>query len=190
MRKVVITGSTKLADFISRTLMSTPVHGKTFDVRHVRVEDSIPWRDFDVFVNCAHVGFKQTELLWECFEHYKSDPQKTIINISSRAAKPNISKGYLYAAQKAALNHLSDNLVYNNKEKRCKICTINLGLMESKHDLPSLSYSHVAGEVYRMIANTGDVEYPEITIQHQENYVQVQNDKEWLIEVDHYINPK
>ena len=116
--------------------------------------------------------------------------KKTIINISSRAAKPNISKGYLYAAQKAALNHLSDNLVYNNKDKRCKICTINLGLMESKHDLPSLSYSHVAGEVYRMIANTGDVEYPEITIQHQENYVQVQNDKEWLIEVDHYINPK
>ena len=77
----------------------------------------------------------------DAYVAWKDEPTKKIINISSRAAQPNISKGYLYSAQKAALNHLANNLTYNS-DKTCRITTMNLGLLEDQ--LPSISYKQVA----------------------------------------------
>ena len=57
----------------------------------------------DVFINNRHNSFNQTELLMEVFNKWK-DTDKTIVNIISRSKYPNISKGYLYSASKAALS--------------------------------------------------------------------------------------
>ena len=178
-RRVVVTGSTKLAKVIADTFSATPVNGQPHTVDCVRVEQPIDWNEYDIFVNHAHVGFCQAELLWSAYQAWNDDSTKHIINISSRAAKPNISKGYLYASQKAALNHLSDNLVYNS-DKKCRITTLNLGMLENDDEIPSISYQDVMSAIWWCVMNHPDMEVPEITIQAPESYVSVQREKEWL----------
>ena len=175
--KVIITGSTGLAKNLKSVIESTPYIGDSHSVNTVRVEDTINWDYYDVFINCAHVDFEQVELLQECFEAFKTHKEKTIVNISSRAHQPNISKGYKYAAQKAALNHLSNNLVYNNVEKQCRIMTINLGLLNHP-TLPSLDYNEVSGYILRYLTWDSHLEIPEVTLQHSANYLAVQHQKE------------
>ena len=93
--KVVITGSSGLALNIGNTIAATPHIGTIHIVTHVRVEDVIDWSQYDAFINCVHVEFEQCFLLMDAFESWRYDDSKTIINISSRASQPNISKGYL-----------------------------------------------------------------------------------------------
>lgn len=180
--KVVITGSSGLAKVIGDVIVSTNDARSIHIVSHVRVEQGIDWNSNDAFINCAHVGFEQTTLLMKAYNQWKNDDSKTIINISSRAVQPNISKGYLYASQKASLNHLSNNLVYNS-EKKCRITTMNLGLLNHK-ELPSISYNEVATWIYNHLTASKHFDIPEITIQNGANYLDVQNDKQSLRELE------
>lgn len=182
--KAIITGSSGLAKIIGDTIVSTPYIGTVHIVSHVRVDDVISWDSNDVFINCAHVGFKQTELLMDAYQAWKHDDSKTIINISSRASQPNISKGYLYAAQKASLNHLSNNLVYNS-DKMCRITTMNLGLLNHS-DLPSISHNEVAGWIYKHCTGSKHIDIPEMTFQHAENYQSVQSDKQTIKDMERF----
>ncbi len=181
--RALITGKTKLAGAIMSQLDGKIVYQK-IEMESTRVDANIPWKYFDVFINCAHVGFKQTELLNDCFAEWKNDSTKLIINISSRAAKSNISKGYLYSAQKAALNHLADNLVYNS-DRRCGIITLNLGLMEHE-EVASLSYDQVIDTIKEIIFNwyTSRPTMTEITLQHRENYRENQKHKQELKDLE------
>ena len=172
--KIAITGSHGLAGRIIETLDAVPLRVENLLANDHYLEEAL---EKDVFINCAHISFKQTWLLNLFFDGWRNLANKHIINISSRAAKANISKGYLYSAQKAALNHLADNLIYNS-DKQCKISTINIGLMESK--LPSLSYDEIV-EVIEYILMT-DIEIAEITIQHPENYQKSQDTKKIMSE--------
>lgn len=183
--RTLITGKTKLAGAIMARLHEKIVY-KKIEIESTRVEAEIPWKYFDIFINCAAVN--QTELLNDAFGEWKSDPSKLIINISSRAAKPNISKGYLYAANKAALNHLADNLVYNS-DRKCGIVTLSLGLLE--HDeVPSISYDDVCDKIEEIIFDWySDRPWAsEITLQHRDNYKENQSFKQELkqIEEDYY----
>jgi short-subunit dehydrogenase involved in D-alanine esterification of teichoic acids len=166
--KILITGRSSLASLLHERLLSTT---------SCRIEDilrgEVVLDEYDVFINYAHVGFKQVELLEYVFNEWKNDTSKLIINISSRAAQPNISSGYMYAAQKAALNHYADNLTYNCLSKQCRITTLNLGLMDSK--LPSLAWGHVY-EMIKTIMST-DVDIPDLTMQDRYNYKMLQHDK-------------
>jgi|TARA_B110000238_G_C16135809_1_gene443597 short-subunit dehydrogenase len=183
--RVAITGASGLAAAIAGALQDCPI-------RHVRIEDIMDcewvWEENDVFINCAHLGFDQTKLLLQAYEAWKKDSNKYIINISSRAAEPNISQGYMYASQKASLNHLSNNLTYNS-DKCCRITTINLGLLENV-DVPSVTHQEVADIVKYLVrmAEYTDLEVPEMTLQHKTNYKDVQSDKqairdlEWLLQ--------
>ena len=181
--RALITGKTKLAGAIMSELNGKIAYQK-IEMESTRVDADIPWKYFDIFINCAHVDFKQTELLNECYHEWKNDSTKLIINISSRAAKPNISKGYLYAAQKAALNHLADNLVYNSV-RRCGIVTLNLGLLEHP-EVPSLSYDQVIDTIKEVIFYwyTNRPTSTEITLQHRDNYVENQKLKQELRELE------
>ena len=181
--RALITGKTKLAGAIMSALHEKIVYQK-IEIESTRVDADIPWKYFDIFINCAHVDFKQTELLNECYHEWKDDSTKLIINISSRAAKPNISKGYLYAAQKAALNHLADNLVYNS-DRRCGIVTLNLGLLEHP-EVPSLTYDEVIDAIKEIIFYwyTDRPTSTEITLQHRENYRENQKLKQELKELE------
>jgi len=185
--KIAITGTTGLAAAIAGALqdhtISTP-----------RVEDitmnGIHWWGFDynnsnhvdVLINHAHRGFRQTEILMHTYDAWKNDSSKYIINISSRASQPNISKGYMYATQKASLNFLTDNLVYNS-DKQCRITTINLGLLNNE-DLPSLTHEEVADAVKYLIDLPQHIEIPEMTLQNSANYQEVQSDKEAIREAE------
>ena len=185
--KIAITGTTGLTAAIAGALqdhtISTP-----------RVEDitmnGIHWWGFDynnsnhvdVLINHAHRGFRQTEILMHTYDAWKHDSSKYIINISSRAAQPNISKGYMYATQKASLNFLTDTLVYNS-DKQCRITTINLGLLNDE-DLPSLTHEEVADAVKYLIDLPQHIEIPEMTLQNSANYQDVQSDKEAIKEAE------
>ena len=183
--KVGITGSHGLAEAFGDRLEWRNTGIGLWEPHYLRIEELISnefYRNealsYNIFINCAHVNFHQIELLALFFEAWKDDPKKTIINISSRAAQPNISKGYVYAAQKAGLNHLANNLTYNS-EKKCKITTINLGLMNSD-ELPSLSYREIVQAVKFIL--TSPFEVPDITIQHPANYQEVQEAKKVSLE--------
>jgi NAD(P)-dependent dehydrogenase (short-subunit alcohol dehydrogenase family) len=159
--KIAITGSTKLASYL-------PLATK------LRIEDDIDFDQYDVFINHAHKDFEQVRLLENAFNAWKDDASKLIINISSRASQPNCSKGYVYAAQKAALDHLADNLTYNS-DKKCRITTLNLGLLES--DLPSCTYQEVSELLEYIISMPPHLEIPRMYFQHAICYNEVQRQK-------------
>ena len=170
--KILITGKSVLADLLEKNIGNTHI---------CRVEDilrnEVVLSEYDVFINYAHVDFKQVWLLQEVFTEWRSCRNKTIINISSRAAQPNISRGYMYAAQKAALNHYANNIQYNCIEKECKVSTLNLGLMD--HMLPSLDWNQVF-EIVRLIIYS-KIEIPELTMQNRSNYMAIQEAKDKLL---------
>jgi len=120
----------------------------------------------DVFINIRHNSFNQTEMLMYAYEQWKEE-KKTIVNIISRSKYPNISKGYLYSASKAALSHLSTNLKMNST-KKCRIIDINPGLLES--DLPSLSYKEVADVIEYCINLPFHIEVGELSLWHNTPY--------------------
>ena len=188
-RNIAITGSSKLADFVTRTFEASPFLGSSWKVKQLRIED-ITVNDtncwiFDennknhvsVLINNAHQDFDQVKVLDIADRAWRNDPTKMIINVSSRASQPNISKGHMYASQKAALNHFANNLTYNS-DRQYKMTTLNLGLLE--HELPSLNYTYVAGYIYQLVTQYPDVEFTEVTMSHRANYREVQSDKESL----------
>ena len=103
--RVAITGSSGLAKCIGDVIASTPTLGTINIVAQVRVEDVLPgfynknvstsfeefdWSQYDAFINCAHQGFAQCDLLMAGYLAWKDDNSKTIINISSRASQPSV----------------------------------------------------------------------------------------------------
>jgi NAD(P)-dependent dehydrogenase (short-subunit alcohol dehydrogenase family) len=179
--RIAITGSSCLAKSIKDRLelcsFINPASQcqEPVEVQPLRIEDDIDFADFNVFINNAHVDFGQVDLLHRLYQAWQHDNSKYIINISSRAHQPNISKGYLYSAQKAALNHLAHNLTYNST-KKCKITTVNLGLMNDP--LPSLSHDEVAQQIEYLLSLPFHIEINDISLQHNENYTLVQKLKD------------
>lgn len=193
--KVAITGTSGLAKNIKDTLEASPYQGDTIEVCTPRIDDILmndPWFGFDyenpnhvdVLINFAHRDFDQSKILMQAHRAWKNDSTKQIINFSSRASEPNISKGYMYASQKSSLNHLSNNLTYNS-DKKYKLTTLNLGLLNNE-DIPSLQWSSVSGLVYYLITSYPDIEIPELTIQSFANYQEVQSDKETFRDMERY----
>lgn len=187
--KVAITGSSGLAKIIKDTLEATPYKGDTIKVSTPRIDDiimnDIRWWGFDydnpnhvdVLINFAHRDFDQTKILEISHRAWKNDSRKYIINVSSRAAQPNISKGYIYSAQKSSLNHLANNYHYNSN-KQYKMTTINLGLLN--HDLPSVKHQDVAGLIHKLITSYPDYEIADVTLQAHSNYMDIQTLKETM----------
>ena len=190
--RIAITGSSGLAKTIKDTLEATPHIGNTFRVDPIRCEDITMngkncwifsgYQPADVLINLAHQG--QSEILSIAHEAWEGEKTKYIINISSRASQPNISKGYKYASEKAQLNHLANNLQYNSK-KRYKMTTINLGLLNDEN-LPSVKHQDVAGLIYKLITSYPDYEIADVTLQAHANYQSVQSDKETLRDMDRF----
>ncbi len=190
--RVAITGSSGLAKIIKDTLEATPFRGQTIDVTSIRCEDITMngencWiynghRPCDVLINLAHQD--QAKILGITHRAWQGEKTKYIINISSRASQPNISKGYEYASEKAQLNHLANNLTYNS-DKRYKMTTINLGLLNHE-DLPSVKHQDVAGLIHKLITSYPDYEIVDVTLQAHSNYKSVQSEKEMLKDMERF----
>jgi len=131
-------------------------------------------RDCDLFINNAHPFFDQTRMLMEVFDEWKYQ-DKTIVNIISRAKYDNISKGFMYAASKASLSHLSHNLRFST-DKECRIIDVNPGLLNS--DLPSLTYTEMADIVMWCINQPKHIEVGEISVWNKGPFIKVQEEKE------------
>ena len=147
--------------------------GKELSTRFDNVVEGFS-EECDVFINNRHGSFNQTELLMEVFEKWK-DTDKTNVNIVSRSKYPNISKGYLYSASKAALNHLSNSLRLIS-DKKCRIIDINAGLLNS--DLPSLTYSELSDIIVWCINQPKHIEIGELSVWHNTPYKVVSNLKD------------
>ena len=160
--RIAITGSSRLA-------------AEFTNADYYRIDDDIDFDQYDVFINHAHREFDQVYLLEKVVKKWFDDPTKLIINISSRASQPNISKGFMYASQKAALDHYADNLTYNSS-KKCRITTLNLGLLAS--DLPSCTFSEVYDMICYIMNLPQHLEIQRLYMQHSENYQSVQQRKE------------
>lgn len=190
--RVAITGSSGLAKVIKDTLEATPFRGETIEVTPIRCEDITMNKEdcwiynghspCEVLINLAHQD--QAKILGITHRAWEQDKSKYIINISSRAAQPNISKGYEYAADKAQLNHLANNLQFNSV-KRYKMTTINLGLLNDQ-DLPSVKHQDVAGLIHKLITSYPDYEVADITLQAHANYRGVQSDKEAIRDLNRF----
>ena len=190
--RIAITGSSGLAKIIKDTLEATPHLGNTFRVDPIRCEDITMngrncwvfggYEPADVLINLAHED--QAKILSIAHEAWEGEKTKYIINISSRASQPNISKGYMYASEKAQLNHLANNLQYNSN-KRYKTTTLNLGLLNDE-SLPSVKHQDVAGLIYKLITSYPDYEIADVTLQAHANYQSVQSDKETLRDMDRF----
>jgi NADP-dependent 3-hydroxy acid dehydrogenase YdfG len=175
MKRVKLTGSKSgFAPALIRVLSDNGYRARGYGVGEIDLEQPADVArivsDADVFVNNANHGFSQAEILFELFKLWKDDPAKHIINISSRAAQPNISKGYLYAAQKAALEHLANNLTYNSL-KKCKISTVAIGLMREQGHY-AVPYTDVAKSICQVIESKYEI--PFLAIQHGAPYPEVQ----------------
>ena len=190
--RIAITGSSGLAKIIKDTLEATPHLGDTFRVDPIRCEDITMngrncwvfggYEPADVLINLAHED--QAKILSIAHEAWEGEKTKYIINISSRASQPNISKGYMYASEKAQLNHLANNLQYNSN-KRYKMTTLNLGLLNDE-SLPSVKHQDVAGLIYKLITSYPDYEIADVTLQAHANYQSVQSDKETLRDMERF----
>ena len=190
--RVAITGTSGLAKTIKDTLEATPFRGQTIEVSPIRCEDITAnkencWiyrghRPCDVLINLAHQD--QAKILGITHRAWEGEKTKYVINISSRASQPNISKGYEYASEKAQLNHLANNLTYNSR-KRYKMTTINLGLLNHE-DLPSVKHQDVAGLIHKLITSYPDYEIVDVTLQAHANYSDVQSEKEILKDMERF----
>ena len=190
--RVAITGSSGLAKVIKDTLEATPFKGQTIEVTPIRCEDITMndtrcwiyrgYRPVDILINLAHQD--QAKILDITHRAWENEKTKYIINVSSRAAQPNISKGYVYASEKAQLNHMANNLQYNS-EKRYKMTNLNLGLLNHE-DLPSVKHQDVAGLIHKLITSYPDYEIADITLQAHANYQNVQRDKETLKDMERF----
>lgn len=83
-------------------------------------------KECDIFINCAHHGYSQTELLYELFYKWKTQ-NKIIINLGSNARDfTNRDRPYDYSVQKLALNHASKQL---GRANICKVVTVDYGFL-------------------------------------------------------------
>ena len=125
----------------------------------------------DVFINVVHHNFDQVDLLLGLVDRWE-DKEKLIINIGSRAVYQNASPNPRYSAAKIALQSAAENVLVN-KNKKCRLCTINAGLIE-KIEGYSLRYEEVGLVVKWCLELPAHVEVSRIDVQHRTPYRLVQ----------------
>lgn len=128
--------------------------------------DSYVKDDFDVYVNNAHSGMRQVELLYKLFR-YNQDRECTIINIGSVSGDGDRKEVNEYAIHKAALEKACTQLQL--VESKCRVCLIKPGRMKTKmtdhrSEFPRMDPIHVAQAVSFMINAPQDLNIKSLTI--------------------------
>lgn len=93
------------------------------------VEESL---NCDVFINNAHAGYGQVELLYEVYDKWKNQ-DKIIVNIGSDTTSGIKKKPREYSAQKAALDKASEQLSFLNS--KCRVMNIKFGFVATERVL-------------------------------------------------------
>ena len=129
----------------------------------------------DVFINNAYNEHHQLKLLDYVYSQWRVQ-DKLIINIGSRAANPNISKGFIYSTYKNALIHYSNLAIFKDKDKMCRITTINPGLIDSDK-MYGLDYMDVVKSINYVLSSGKSTEISRIDLHSSTPYETVQNYK-------------
>jgi NADP-dependent 3-hydroxy acid dehydrogenase YdfG len=134
----------------------------------------------NVLINNANIygNHHQLEVLDRVYQQWQTEP-KLIINIGSRAAAANISANHMHSTYKAAVNHYSANVTYQDPHKICRITTINPGLLDQGQDW-SLDYATVVDTVAWILTLPTTVEVNRIDLQYNMPYPSVEERKRAL----------
>lgn len=108
-----------------------------FDIEHNSSRKMIAAASMncDVFINNAHFGNSQTDMLYDMYDLWHDDPSKTIINIGSNTTSGIKSFSHIYSAQKASLEKASEQLYSNSK---CNITLIRFGWLGTEKILTNV----------------------------------------------------
>lgn len=177
VKKIVsITGGTGLIGSAIVNSLSLYHHVKVIKERLPNIDLIIDEIDeSDVFINNAMHKWGQVDLLIRLYNHWRSK-EKLIINIGSRSAAPNVSCGYEYSTVKAALNHFSDLVRFKDTEKKCRLTTINPGLVGQIEEA-ALDASYLGDLVSWLICQPNKIELSRIDVSHIAPYELVQRTK-------------
>lgn len=149
MLRISLTGHTKgIGKALFQTLsLSHTVEGFSrsngFDIstEEGRLEILKHSYNSDVFINNAYSSNSQTELFTLFFKNWMYDENKTIINISSQSKYPGQSVNWSgYSAYKASLNHQAYLCAFKT-DRKCRIITINPGLVKTDMTLDAQQVS-------------------------------------------------
>ncbi len=117
----------------------------------------------DVFINNAHNGFNQTEMLNTMFDAWKDQDNKHIINIGTDAV-PYVDWQVVhrqYPVEKMTLHAQAELL--QNQQRRCKITTLGLGHVDTKFNKEyngnKLSCENIVDTVKWVIENKAEVKF-------------------------------
>lgn len=123
--------------------------------------------DCDVFVNNAYHNFAQCELLDGIFSHWKDNPDKTIVNVISRA-RYGLGKAKFYGQTKMELYAKAKAMMFSGK--RCRIINLNPGYVKTamvshvSEDINMLSPEQVANIVKWCLDQPQGVEIGELSV--------------------------
>ena len=119
----------------------------------------------DVFVNNAHCGIAQVELLYELYAAW-FDSDRLIINISSNSSDGIKNRPHPYAVQKAALDKASQQLSY--QRSRLRICNLRFGWLDTPRVATvtdaKISMADACDVVQMVIAGSASGMLTEITV--------------------------
>jgi hypothetical protein len=122
----------------------------------------------DLFINNAHSGWGQVELLYSVFEIWNNKP-KHIINIGSNSGDGTKNYVHNYAIQKSALDKATEQL-NNIPESRCRVTTIRPGWIQTDRvkamnlSEPQLSLQEVVSVVEWIVGLPNSMHIPTMSI--------------------------
>ncbi len=135
--KIVVTGHSKgigkaIADLLKEQKNEVIGFSRSngYDISSAETINNIITQsiDCDVFINNAYHDFAQCDLLEGIFDKWKDDPNKTIVNIISRA-KYGLGKAKFYGQTKIELYTKAKKMMFS--DKRCRIININPGYVRT-----------------------------------------------------------
>ncbi len=117
--------------------------------------------DCDIFINNAHEGFGQVELLNELFNDWKAQ-DKLIINIGVDTV-PYTNWQVVhkqYPVEKVAL-HAQCEILHNEELRKCKITNLALGYVDTEfnkdYNNPKLSYEEIIKTITWIVEQPSEI---------------------------------
>lgn len=164
--KVVLTGHTRgIGGALNRQMLSrgwevsgfSQSTGYNLNSAHTFNEILREAETADIFINNAHHGFAQTNLLYDWFNKFRSNTEKIHVIVGSHAADFVHSHPHRYEIQKRSIDHACQNLWFSPHANgaQAKVILAKLGLtdtdmvkgLEWAQGRPSLTPDYVAEKI-------------------------------------------
>ena len=166
-KKIAITGHTKkigkaLYEAFPNAVGMSRSTGHNITDKDSRIKIIHSCINCDVFINNAHEGFGQVEMLDEMFTAWK-DKNKLIINIGVDSVPYTNWQvvHQMYPVQKVALHSHAELL--QNQKRTCKITTLALGYVDTEFNKdylgPKLSYQEIIDTVKWIIEQPSEIKH-------------------------------